>query len=71
MKRSGEVTAEIGGVYVVKCSELDIHDLGKSIYNSDMKNIGKFVDIIGRVNSPYGVVEKNNTHIEVGDDIYL
>ncbi len=76
MKKLGKVSNKTrDGLIVVQSILKDPRRLvGALVYDEDLKKIGKIIDVIGRIDSPY-VVIKPITHeyvelLELGSNVY-
>ena len=70
MERLGTVTSETSAVAVVDAESATPEIMDRRVYNQGLDHVGKAVDLIGSVEHPYVVVEKNG-RIDRGSKLYL
>ncbi|MFB6282646.1 MAG: H/ACA ribonucleoprotein complex subunit GAR1 [Halobacteria archaeon] len=72
MERLGKVNSETSAVAVVDSPEGTPTVVGRSVYDDGLNEVGRTIDVIGNVDSPYVVVEKKGDNkVGRGSKLYL
>jgi len=65
----GEIISQTGDQMVVKANVSDPKFMNKKVYK-DNQELGRIVDIIGRVENPHFIIKKNkNAEMNIGETI--
>lgn len=74
MRRAGTVVRLAQGVLVVRCDDRDSADIGETVVDENLDDVGRIVDVFGPVQRPYLAVSPNDdVHPPsvLGDTLYL
>ena len=64
----------IGNCMIVRCKSIKPEYLGRTVFDEKKKKVGKIVDILGNVNTPYAKIlieKRKNKNIILNKDIFL
>jgi RNA-binding protein len=74
MERAGDVVRTAQNVAVVRCESGDHPDIGDSVVDQNLDEVGRVVDVFGPVERPYlSVTPNGGVHLPalVGETLYV